>query len=52
MRVQFATAINGNQIHVRLVNHGLSHTSKVIGLVYTPGPNPKAILDAAEALLR
>ena len=51
-RIQMTEPINGNDIHVRLVNHGLSQTSKVIGLVYTPGPNPQTILDAAETLLR
>ena len=50
-RVQLRTRICGNRIQARVLQGGCSRTSRVIGFVHNPEPNPAALFSATRCLL-
>jgi hypothetical protein len=50
-RAQLKATIYGNRIQVRVLNGGASRTSKLIGFVHNPEPNPALLFDVARIVL-
>ena len=50
-RAQLKATIHGNRIQVRVLEGGSVRTSRLIGFVHNPEPNPKALFDATRSLL-
>jgi len=50
-RVQLRTRICGNRIQARVLQGGCSRTSRVIGFVHNPEPNPAALFSVTRCLL-
>lgn len=50
-RTQLKARIHGNRIQARVLSGGSSRTSRVIGFVHNPAPNPAALLTVARSLL-
>ena len=50
-RVQFNATIHGNRIRVRVLKGGAPRTSKLIGFVHNPEPNPAVLFDVTCSLL-
>jgi hypothetical protein len=50
-QVEIRDTIHGNQVRIRLVMGGSRETSKVIGFVHNPDPDPQILLDVAQSLL-
>ena len=50
-RTQLKAKIHGNRIQARVLAGGSSRTSRVIGFVHNPEPNPTALLDVTRSLL-
>lgn len=50
-RAQLNTTINGNRIQVRVLEGGTSQTSKLIGFVHNPKPDPAVLFDITRFVL-
>jgi hypothetical protein len=50
-QVELRETIHGNHVRARLVKGGARGTSKVIGFVHNPEPEPGALMDIAQSLL-
>jgi hypothetical protein len=50
-RAQLKTTINGNRIQVRVLEGGTRQTSKLIGFVHNPKPDPAVLFDITRFLL-
>ena len=50
-RGQLTTTIHGTRIRVRIVKGGASRTSRLIGFVHNPEPNPAILFDVTRSLL-
>jgi hypothetical protein len=50
-RTQLKATIHGNRIQVRVLKGGAIQTSKLIGFVHNPEPNPALIFDVTRSLL-
>lgn len=44
-------ALHGNQVHIRIANHGSPRAPKFIGFVHNPESAPRPLLNLAEAFL-
>jgi hypothetical protein len=50
-QVQLRATIYKNRIRVCVLEGGCSHTSKLIGFVHNPEPNPEVLFDVTRSLL-
>ena len=50
-RTELTATIYGNRIRVRLLKGGGGHTSKLIGFVHNPKPDPSLLFDVTRSLL-
>ena len=50
-RTQLKATIHGNRIQVRVLKGGSGRTSKLIGFVHNPAPNPAGLFDVTRSLL-
>lgn len=50
-RAQLKATIYGNRIQVRVLRGGASRTSRLIGFVHNPEPNPAVLFDVTRSLL-
>jgi hypothetical protein len=50
-QVELSETVHGNQVRARLVKGERRGTSKVIGFVHNPEPEPGALMDMAQSLL-
>lgn len=50
-RAQLKATIHGNRIQVRVLEGGTSQTSKLVGFVHNPKPDPEVLFDITRFLL-
>jgi len=50
-RTQLKATIHGNRIQVRVLKGGASRTTRLIGFVHNPEPNPAVVFDVTRSLL-
>src|SRR5215467_12099878 len=50
-RVQLKATIYGNQIEIRVLKGGTGQTSKLVGFVHNPEPDPAVLFDVTRFLL-